>query len=170
MKNLIISVLVLFLFGESLPINAQIIKRLKKYNLVCLNENVDLFPRGFVYKTSEPDSVYYFGCFSSDKSNVISFIEENHGVKRVVNDTIYRCFDSFCDTIVLCSMETMLSKFKVCDNQQLVLNLHDYDYIILYYISKDSFDRFFMRNIRFFHNYALEYENAKIKFLVVQVD
>ena len=170
MKNLIISVLVLFLFGESLPINAQIIKRLKNYNVVCLNENVDLYPRGFVYKTSEPDSVFYFGCFSSDKSNVVDFIEKNQGAKRVVNDTIYRCFESYCDTIALYSLESMLTKFKVCDNEQLVLNLHEYDYIILYYISKNSFDRFFMRNIRFFRKYAMEYQDAKIKFFVVQVD
>jgi hypothetical protein len=169
MKNLIISAFVLFLFGVSFTLDAQIVKRLKNYNAVCLNENVDLFPRGFVYKTSEPDSVFYFGCFSSDKSDLVNYIEKGKGFKRNVQDTVYRCYGTYCDTIALCSLETMLTKFKVCDNEQLVPNLHEYDYIILYYISKNSFDRFFMRNIRFLHKYSLKYENAKIKFLVVQV-
>jgi hypothetical protein len=132
-------------------------------------EVVPLFPRGFIYNVSEPDSVYYFGCFSSDLRDVEDYFNGNYSYKRTVGNKIIRGIGDFSDTIYLFSLADKSKMLKAFDNSGDFTPDVDAKYVVFYYWSPKLMDRFFRRNIRALKKFAAENPEKKIEMVFVLV-
>jgi hypothetical protein len=142
---------------------------LENSDLAISSEVVPLFPRGFIYDVSEPDSVYYFGCFSSDLQDVVDYFDGICSYKSAAGNKIIRGIGDFNDTIYLYSLSEKLVMLKTFDNSSTFTPNVDAKYVIFYYWSLNIMDRFFRRNIKALKKFAAENPENKIKMVFVLV-
>ena len=118
MKNLL---LLLFLsiafvsFSQSKKTKANLKKM--KYDvseLAFTDEKLKIYPRGFIYEVDESDSVFYFGCFSSDQKDVSNYFEgkKTSLSKFALNSQLYRGIEGYMDTMIVESLDIKLEHFK----------------------------------------------------------
>ncbi|MDD4217734.1 MAG: hypothetical protein PHZ24_10425 [Bacteroidales bacterium] len=144
--------------------------RLDPNDIVLSDEKVLLFPRGFIYKTNEPDSAFYFGCFSQDCKSVIDFIENDIGKMEPCGNTVLRGYVDFCDSIKIESFQDKIKHFTSFPNKDKLSYNPNEEYILLYYFSDDMLDRGFVKNIRFFKKYSQTLSDKTLKVMVVKVE
>lgn len=176
----VIMKLVCFVLVLSISVNfssAQFLlqREMKRSNLensdiVKSNEIVPLFPRGFIYNVSEPDSVCYFGCFSSDLQDVEDYFNGIYSNKRSVGNKIIRGIGDFNDTIYLYSLSEKLTMLKTFDNSDTFTPNVDAKYVVFYYWSLNIIDRFLRRNIKALKKFAAENSEKKIQMVFVLVN
>jgi hypothetical protein len=142
---------------------------LERSDLAISSEVVPLFPRGFIYDVSEPDSVYYFGCFSSDLHDVEDYFNGIYSYKGSVGNKIIRGIGDFNDNIYLYSLSEKLVMLKTFDNSSSFTPNVDAKYVIFYYWSPKLMDRFFRRNIKALKKFAAENPEKKIQMVFVLV-
>lgn len=143
--------------------------RLDKSDIVLSDEKVMLFPRGFIYKTSDPDSVFYFGCFDQDRKYAIDFIENDIGKMHPCGNMILRAYEDFCDSIIIESFQDKIKHFAPISNKDKIVYDPNVEYVLLYYFSDDMLDREFSKNIRFFKKYSQNLPDKTLKFIAVKV-
>ncbi len=172
-KNCIHRLVCIFFFcWFIIPLNGQNLRRLHldSTDVVISDEIVRVFPRGFIYKLNEPDSVFYFGCISHDQEDVIGFVEKGIGYKPSLGHNILRVYGDFGDTIKIESIQDKLRHFiTFAGNKDFILD-QDCEYLILYYISIGIIDRHFVKNIRFFKKYSEAIKDKSVRLIVVFVD
>ncbi|MDD4149323.1 MAG: hypothetical protein PHE33_04785 [Bacteroidales bacterium] len=144
--------------------------RLDEGDIVVSDEKVLLFPRGLIYKTSEPDSVFYFGCFSQDRKDVVNFIENGIGKMHPCGNLVLRGYEDFCDSIKIESFQDKIKHFTSFPNKDKFVYEADVEYTILYYFSDDMFKRWLIKNIRFFKEYSQNLSDKNIKLMVVKIN
>jgi len=142
--------------------------RLDTQDLVLSEEKVLLYPLGFIYKTAEPDSAFFFSCFSQNKESVSKFIEGGEGKMFASGHLVLRGYDDYLDTLQIESLNDKLAHFSPL-NENNEIDLESAEYVLIYYYSDDMLDRFFVRKIRYFKKYT-EQSIGKIKLLVVKVE
>jgi hypothetical protein len=172
-RYLILFCFFLFLAGFS-QAQSQIQREMKRMglensDLAISSEVVQLFPRGFIYDVSEPDSVYYFGCFSSDLQDVEDYFNGNYSFKRAAGNRIIRGIGDFNDTIYLYSLTEKLTMLKTFDNSSTFTTDENAEYVIFYYWSPKLMDRFFRRNIKALKKFDAENPEKKIQMVFVLV-
>ncbi|UKN02931.1 hypothetical protein K6119_05310 [Paracrocinitomix mangrovi] len=142
---------------------------LTKESVVYTDENVILFPRGFVYNLSDKDSLTYLGCLSSDQEDFENAIE-NTSHKQNIGRKIIRQGYGVNDTIAVESWEQKVKHFKYADKSISFMIEKDVKFVLVYYWSKDVLDRSILKNYYFFIKYAEEHLDLKIKVLPVCTD
>lgn len=171
----LVSFVLILLFSVNLsPAQSHIQREMKRMGLensdvAISSEVVPLFPRGFIYDVSEPDSVYYFGCFSSDLQDVEDYFNGNYSYKSAVGNKIIRGIGDFNDTIYLYSLAEKLTMLKTFDNSSTFTTDENAEYVIFYYWSLNIMDRFFRRNIKALKKFAAENPEKKIQMVFVLV-
>ncbi len=135
-------------------------------DFVISDEKVNVFPLGFIYEISEPDSVFFFGCFNSNRKDVIDYIENDKGLKHPSDKHVVRVYGDFCDTVKFEPFNQKLKHFTPLEGNS-KLDYSSAEYVLLYYFSKSIFDRHFARNIRFFKSYSEQFD-GKVQLIIVK--
>jgi len=175
MKNLI-----LFLFLStviaSFSQSEETKRNLKKMKytaseLAYTDEKMKIYPRGFIYKVDEPDSVFYFACFSSDQKDVKNYFEGEKTTlpKFALDVKINRGIEGYMDSMVVESLDIKLGHFKSSTGEKYSIN-EDTKYVLMYYWSNQMMDRFFAKNFRYFKKFAREHPELKIQVIAVSTD
>jgi hypothetical protein len=128
-------------------------KAVKKYRidvseLVTSDESVRIFPRGFIYKLNEPDSVFYFGCFDSDLGTVREYFENKIQIKFPVNYSLSRMVGNFQEGISILSLQDLIRNFKTNDGLSFEMKGKDVNYLIIYYGSATDLDKDVIKNFK----------------------
>jgi hypothetical protein len=175
MKNLI---LFLFLsiafvsFSQSKKTKANLKKM--KYDvseLAYTDEKLIIYPRGFIYSIDEPDSVFYFGCISSDQKDFKNYFEgkKTSLPKFALDNQINRGIEGYMDTLVIESLDIKISHFKSSTGEKYSIR-EDTKHIIMYYWSNEVIDKSFAKNFRYFKKYAGEHPELNIQVIAVSTD
>lgn len=145
--------------------------RIRANQVVYSKESVMFFPRGFIYHVHQPDSVFYFGCYSSDQEEVTNYFERPDSVYlSAVNKHIYRRAGPYVDTIALHSLAQKISLFNKHTSQEISIDTTQTDYVILYYWATSMLEKHLNRNLRFMAKYARKHPEKRIRFLAVCID
>jgi hypothetical protein len=175
MKNLLL-LLFLSIAFVSLSQSKKTKANLKKMGydvseLAFTEETLLIYPRGFIYKIDEPDSVLYFGCFSSDQKDVSNYFEgkKTSLPKFVLNSELHRGIEGYMDTMIVESLDIKLNHFKSSTGEKYSIK-EDTKYVLMYYWNNEMMDRFFAKNFRYFKKYAREHPELKIQVIAVSTD
>ncbi|MFP5470785.1 MAG: hypothetical protein ACLGGV_04250, partial [Bacteroidia bacterium] len=139
--------------------------------LAYTDEKLKIYPRGFIYKVNEPDSVFYFACFSSDQEDVSNYFEgkETSLSKFALNSQLYRGIEGYMDTMIMESLDIKLSHFKSSTGEKYSIN-EDTKYVLMYYWRNDMMFRLYVKNFRYFKKYAREHPELNIQVIAVSTD
>jgi hypothetical protein len=175
MKNLLLLFFIATSF-VSFSQNEKTKRNLKKIKydaseLAFTDEQLLIYPRGLIYNVNEPDSVFYFGCFSSDQEDVRKYFEgeKTSLPKFALDNRIHRGMEGYMDTLIIESLEVKLNHFKTSSNEKYTINPNT-KYVILYYWSNEMMDKHFSKNFRYFKKYAREHPELNIQVIAVSTD
>ncbi|PKP01092.1 MAG: hypothetical protein CVU11_16245 [Bacteroidetes bacterium HGW-Bacteroidetes-6] len=157
-----------FLFGQK-TIEKDLKKLgIEKSDMVFSNESILFYPRGFIYCLSEPDSVYYLGCLSTDRKSVKAYFEGEIIGKTPVTNIILRGCQDLTDTIYLESLHEKIEHFTSIKRDNLIHEATKY--VIVYYWCSEMLDRKYVKNIRFLRKYAAANPERGIQVIFVSTD
>lgn len=173
MPQFMLKTLVVFfiLFPFSLFAQKSIEKTIKKLgieksDIAYTDERLLLYPRGFIYSVSAPDSAYYFSCFASDSKNIESYFDNSSTKKLPVKHIVIRGSEDYADTIKIEALDDKIKHFKSADAQSSFTINKDTEYVIIYYWNKQMLDRKFISNIKFIKEYSRNNPEKKIQIII----
>jgi hypothetical protein len=168
----------LFLTFLPLYLNAQMSfdKSIKKLGLdidkvIYTNETVLLYPRGLIYDLSNPDSVTYFGCLSTDKTSFVNYFENSsESLKLKVGSKINRIAGEFTDSIYMEKINQKLLRFSYSDKSRAYKLNSSTQYVAICYWNSGALDKDLIKNYKYFKKYARLHPELNIQILFVSTD
>lgn len=173
MKTFVTLLLLLPVFGLTQMSFEKSVKKLgiETSNVIFTKETITIYPRGFIYDRSQPDSVFYFGCISSDQKDFTNYFEQIHSIKKLqIETTLNRIAGEYVDAIKLEHFEAKQANFYYSDSTWRHRLRVDTKFVVLYYWNTGSVDKNIIKNYLFFVEYANKHPELGIEVLAVCTD
>lgn len=164
---LLISLFFPFILSAQMSLD-ECLKKLKiqENEVVSSNESVLMFPRSFIYSTTQTDSAVYLSCLSKDKKQFVSYFENTFYAEFFpIRSMILRSAGTFVDTVIVEPLEKRLSHFT----KSSILNPST-KHIVFYYWTPSVLDRHLIKNYLFYYEYVQKHPEMNIQLVPVLVD
>ena len=147
---------ILLLFPTSLVAQMPFEKAIKKLGLseervIYTTEKVKAYPRNLIYDVENPDSVFYFGCISTDQKEFDAYFDNPATANKLpVGHPLRRDLGSDVDTIMLEPLSEKTKYLSYKDSSKTFKLTEGVRFFVICYWSTETIDRHIIKNYRKF--------------------
>jgi hypothetical protein len=140
---------------------------LDKQSVVRSNQDVILYPRGFIYDLNQPDSVTYFGCISTDRNSIESYFAGESTLKFSSGSIMIRQVGEHSDSIKMLALNELTNRLTKKDSSLLPIIESKTQFLIIYFWNPEIMDRHIIKNYKYFKKYSNRHPELKIQVIAV---